>query len=147
MISHCFFWEDRLALQPQEGDVYPRSTPGTGVLLVLTFLTSAVANRVANRILLARHSKAETLGLLWDIGGFLIFLRYPVSVSISIPSHGFPWYPPQIWLKQVPMAKHSLFLSLATSAAQFPPQSGRRGQDWQHQHRLAAGWPPICCCY
>lgn len=44
---------------------------GTGVLLVLTFLTSAVANRVANRILL------------------------------------------------VPMAKHSLFLSLATSAAQL----------------------------
>lgn len=47
------------------------SNRGTGWVLVLTFLSSAVANRVANRILL------------------------------------------------VPMAKHSLFLSLATSAAQL----------------------------
>jgi len=98
-------------------------SPGTGVLLVLTFLTSAVANRVANRILLARHSidtcsswiSSRKLSL-WDIGGFL---RYPVSI-------GIPWSPTwdqAIWLKQVPMAKHSLFLSLATSAAQFQPQT------------------------
>lgn len=63
---------------------------GTGALLVLTFLTSAVANRVANRILLARDSNGPQF-----------------AGSLKNPSF------------QVPMAKHSLFLSLATSAAQF----------------------------
>lgn len=72
---------------------------GTGALLVLTFLTSAVANRVANRILLAR----DLVKNRW--------VRMIQGPTVCRLARYRPF--------QVPMAKHSLFLSLATSAAQF----------------------------